>query len=159
MTPEHRALAALESLRTTDDHDGGRLEAALRIICKTLNAPLGKVLELTDSGTALLVRSGIGWNDGVVGRATVPATSASTAGYALRHLHAVIFNDVQGTARLTDATLLHAHNVRSSVAVRLVAEGRPIGVLSVHELTLRRFTDSDAAFIEEAARTIAPLMT
>jgi len=158
VTAERRALAELEALRNAPGADNVRLDTALAIVCRTLNAPLGKVLALRDSGDYLLVRSGIGWRDGVVGCMVVPATNASTAGYALRHPRAVIFNDVQGTARFTDATLLHSHDVRSSVAVRLVADGRPIGVLSVHELSLRRFSDRDATFIEQAASIVADLM-
>lgn len=158
MTAERRALPELASLRNDDRSSASRLQVALAIICKTLNAPLAKLLELSASGNDLVVRSGVGWEDGVVGRTIVPATTASIAGYALRHPQAVIFNDVQGTARFTDSILLRSHNVRSSIAVRIVAQGRPIGVLSVHELTLRRFSDGDAAFIERAAPIIADLL-
>ena len=159
MTAERRALAELESLCGLDDSRARRLEKALAIICTTVNAPLAKVLELDESGSDLIVRVGLGWQDGVVGRATVPATSASTAGYALRQRRAVIFNDIQGTSRFTDATLLRSHNVRSSVAVRIMADGGPVGVLSVHELSLRQFSDRDAAFIEQAADMIAQILT
>jgi GAF domain-containing protein len=158
VTPERRALAELDSLRDSTLSHAARLETALVIICKALNVALAKILGLNDSGNELVVRSGVGWRDGVVGYATVPATTTSAGGYALGQRRAVVFNDIQGTARFTDATLLRSHNVRSSIAVRIAVEDRSIGVLSVHELSTREFSDRDAAFIEQAAPIIAQWM-
>lgn len=155
---EHKALAELRLLREAHGIGAARLESALSIICRTLNAPLAKILQLNESGNLFVVRAGIGWREGVVGHATVPASDKSTAGYALRHRRAVIFDDIQRTRRFTDTTLLRSHDVTSSLAIRLTREERAVGVLSVHEHRSRRFTAGDVLFIEEAAHIVADLM-
>jgi GAF domain-containing protein len=149
------ALAALRELRPAERRCLGE---ALGIICRTLDTPIAKILELSGDGKQLLLRAGIGWNEGIVLGAVVPATNKSTAGYALGFRGSVIFDDVQRTRRFADSTLLRSHKVTSSLAVRLEARMRVIGVLSVHELRPRRFTSREAGFLEEAALTVAELL-
>ena len=93
--------------------------------------------------------------EAIVGGTTVPATNRSAAGYALGCRGSVIFDDVQRTRRFTDATLLRSHDITSSLAVQLVANGRVLGVLSVHAIRPRTFTGRDASFLEEAAPIVA----
>ncbi len=135
-----------------------RLDRALALICDALGAPLGKILELDQSGSSFVVRAGIGWRDGVAGHATVSAAVTSTAGYALAQPQAVIFDDVQRTSRFTDAALLRSHDVIGSLAVRIKGRERPRGVLSMHDHGRRKFTAQDAAFLEAAALLVLELM-
>jgi GAF domain-containing protein len=159
VTPRYAAaLGELRELVSATESGDTRLDSALKIIGAALETPLAKVLELVASGNHLVVRAGVGWRDGVTGQVTVPVGPTSSAGYALTHDRAVIFDDIQGTRRLTDATLLRSHNVMSSLAVR-IADGRGVlGVLSVHERRRRRFSSGEAAFIEAAAAIVAALM-
>src|SRR5579871_446954 len=60
------------------------LEAAAEMVAAGLEAEFSKVLELLPDQKRLLVRSGVGWDFGVVGTATVGADLSSPAGYALR---------------------------------------------------------------------------
>jgi hypothetical protein len=60
------------------------LQDATRLVSDVVEVDLVKVLELLPDGRNLLVRAGVNWNPGVVGRATIPADGGSSAGHALR---------------------------------------------------------------------------
>ena len=144
--------------RRNQSGDDALLASALAVVCDALQSPLGKVLELTGSGDLLAIRVGLGWNEGVAHSVVVTAATTSTAGYALAQREAVMFDDVQGTKRFTDAALLRSHRVTATLAVRIETASGVRGVLSVHERTSRRYTTSEATFIEAAALIIGALM-
>ena len=150
------ALTKLRALvierRNGDDAD---LDRAIAIVCEALSAPLGKILELNPAGDALFVRAGYGWDEGLAESVLVSSAVTSVAGYSLAHRGAVLFNDVQGTKRFTDAGLLRSYGVTATLAVRLDLAGGRRGVLSVHERTTRRFTAAEATFVEQAAMIIS----
>ena len=145
---------ALDELRDLSDPPQTRrnyLELALAIVCLGLEVPLGKVLELDHDGKNLLVRAGVGWRQGISGHATVPATTNSIAGYTLGQKGVVIFEDVKETSRFTDAQLLFSHDVRGTLAIRILCKGKPWGVLTIHEQIHRRFTSQEIQFLKDAA--------
>ncbi len=49
------------------------LEKAVELVARTLDVEYCELLELLPDGTTLLLRAGVGWTDGQVGHATVPA--------------------------------------------------------------------------------------
>jgi GAF domain-containing protein len=144
--------------RRNQRDDDASLDSALAVVCDALQSPLGRVLELTGSGDVLAIRVGLGWNEGIADSVVVTAATTSTAGYALTQRGAVMFDDVQGTKRFTDAALLRSHRVTATLAVRIETASGVRGVLSVHERTSRRYTTSEATFIEAAALIIGALM-
>lgn len=155
----HRnALDQLRELSTLQERKPDFLHAALGIICEGVQVPMGKVLELVNEGTLLVVRAGVGWRDGVAGHATVPANAASIAGYSLTQTGVIIFSDVSGTSRFTDAHLLRSHGVRSSLAARVLCKGEPWGVLTLHEQRRRRFSPHDIDFTKAAALQLGDLI-
>src|SRR5262245_16005810 len=60
------------------------LNHTARITAEGLDAEYCKVMEYLPAENRLLVRAGVGWDEGVVGHATIGADLASPAGYALR---------------------------------------------------------------------------
>ena len=62
----------------------GMLNHTARVTSEGLGAEYCKVLEYIPAENRLLVRAGVGWEEGVVGSASVGADLASPAGYALR---------------------------------------------------------------------------
>lgn len=155
----HReALDQLRALSAGPRASLDALDAALAIICQAIEVPMGKILQLVEQGTLLLVRSGIGWKQGVAGHATVSANTGSVAGYALARPGVVIIDDVKRTSRFTDAELLRSHDVQSSLATRIVCWGQPWGVLTLHEQRRRTFSSTEIAFFKGAAAEIGALI-
>ena len=60
----------------------GMLNHTARLTAEGLGAEFCKVLEYIPAENRLLVRAGVGWDEGVVGKASVGADLASPAGYA-----------------------------------------------------------------------------
>ncbi len=47
------------------------MDVAVDLVARTLDVEFAKVLQLMPGGDSLLLRAGVGWRDGYVGRATV----------------------------------------------------------------------------------------
>ena len=75
------------------------LHHTARLTADGLGAEYCKVLEYLAAENRLIVRAGVGWDDGVVGHASVGADLASPAGYALRTGKPVISNHLENEER------------------------------------------------------------
>ena len=72
------------------------LDAAVRLAAEGLEAEFCKILEYIPSEKRLLMRAGVGWDAGVVGKASVGADLESPAGFALHTGKPVISNSASG---------------------------------------------------------------
>ena len=108
------------------------LDAAARLAADGLGAPLAKVLQHTPGADdSLLVRAGVGWRPGVVGRARLGADLASPAGYALKTGAPVISNHLDTEDRFRTPALMVEHGARRAVNVVVRGQREPFGVLEV----------------------------
>jgi signal transduction histidine kinase len=133
------------------------LEDAVATVTRTLRTELTKVLEISHAGDSMVLRAGVGWADGLVGHATVPAGSASQAGFTLETRQPVIVEDLQSETRFHGPALLLDHGAVSGVSAIIEApgrEGRSYGVLGTHTRTRRTFGSEDAAFVQSIANII-----
>lgn len=130
------------------------LGTAIRYICKFLSTPLGKILEHDTIQDHLVVRAAHGWPEGALTDARVSSGTGSLAGYTLGSRQPVMFEDLPGTRRFTDALVLRKNNVVSTVAITLMVGDRAFGVLSVHDVQRRKFSTADRQFIGAAANAI-----
>jgi len=138
----------------TDDLDQLMHEAAASV-AETLNCEYAKVLELLPSGEEVLLRQGVGWQDGLVGQATVPTDLESQAGYTLISEEPIVVDDMQSEERFSGPNLLLDHDVRSGISVTIGSLEEPWGVLGVHTTEQREFTQHDATFVQSVANVLA----
>jgi signal transduction histidine kinase/ActR/RegA family two-component response regulator len=113
-----------------------------------------KVLEYLPSQNCLLVRAGVGWQNGVVGHATIGAELRSPAGYALHTGKPVISNNLPDENRFNTPELLLEHGVRRAINVILTDDAVPYGVLEVDSETPGVFTEHDVAFLQAMANLL-----
>lgn len=125
------------------------------MLARTLNVEYCKVLELLPDGDALLLRSGVGWKEGLVGRATVGAGLDSQAGYTLLSSEPVIVEDLPTEGRFRGPPLLHEHGVVSGMSVVVQGRDTPFGVLGVHTTAHRTFSKDDVNFLQTVANVLA----
>ena len=97
------------------------LNQASVVASRGLEAGFAKVLEYLPGEMAFVVRSGIGWHDGVVGRARVGADLQSPAGYAYRTGKPVVSNHLTNEQRFRTPALLAEHGIRSAINVLISA--------------------------------------
>jgi two-component sensor histidine kinase len=119
-----------------------------------LRAEYCKVLEYIPNENRLLVRAGVGWEEGVVGHATIGADLASPAGYALHTGKPVISNHLENEQRFRTPELLVEHGVRRAMNVILQGDGSPFGVLEVDSRSEGEFGEHDIAFLQGAANIL-----
>ena len=101
------------------------------VVARHLRVEFSSVLELLPDGRALFA-AGVGWNEGVVGSATIEMSGDSVAGHVIRTLRPLAISDVRSDHRFTVSPLHGQHNLISSVLVPLygleTAAGRAHGV-------------------------------
>lgn len=143
---------ALFALQT---HDGASLmQASAHICAQGLQSGLCKVMEYLPEEDRFLVRAGVGWKPGVVGRTRVGADTASPTGYAFQTGEAVISNHLEGESRFRTPALLAEHGVKRAINALVRIGGERFGVLEVDTPVEGRFTGTDLTFVTGIANLL-----
>ncbi|WGV23531.1 PAS domain-containing protein [Halotia branconii] len=124
-------------------------------VAQCLKVEYSKVLELLSDGNALLLRTGVGWQSGLVGQATVSSGINSQAGYTLLSRKPVIVDDLRTEMRFNGPQLLHDHQVVSGISVVIDSKEHPFGVLGAHTTKQRTFTKDEVYFLQAVANILA----
>jgi two-component sensor histidine kinase len=130
------------------------LNETVRLTADGMNAEFCKVLEYMPTDNRLLVRAGVGWHEGIVGKATVGADLESPSGFALRTGKPVISNHLENEQRFRTPELLVEHGIRRAMNVILQGDGAPYGVLEVDSRSEGEFSQHDIAFLQGAANIL-----
>jgi GAF domain-containing protein len=142
-------LAALSGITLTD-----LMDEAVNVVAGVLAVEYCKILELMPDGATLFLRSGVGWKEGLVGRATVGTNLQSQAGYALISTGPVVVEDLRTENRFEDTALLREHGVVSGLSTTIHVGGYAYGVLSAHTRNRRVFTEDEILFLQEVAEVL-----
>ena len=86
----------------------GLMDEAVHAVAGVLDVEYCKILELMPDGATLLLRAGVGWREGLVGKATVGTNLRSQAGYALISPGPVVVEDLRTENRFEDAAISDA---------------------------------------------------
>jgi two-component sensor histidine kinase len=130
------------------------LAETARLTAEGLRVEFCKILEHIPASNRLLVRAGVGWDDGVIGVASVGADLDSPAGFALRTGKPVISNHLENEERFRTSDLLKQHGIRRAMNVILQGDGKPFGVLEVDSRSDDEFLEFDLAFLQGAANVL-----
>lgn len=128
-------------------------EAVLKV-SETLGTELSKVLECHSDGRLLLLRAGVGWKDGLVGKASVGAGLDSQAGYTLQSAAPVVVRDLRSEKRFKGPSLLIDHRVISGMSCLIGSPDAPWGVLGTHSTRPIEFTLDDINFLQSVANIL-----
>jgi PAS domain S-box-containing protein len=131
------------------------IDAAVALAARALEVDLASLLELRPESRTLLLRAGVGWRAGAVGRTILPADADSHAGYVLRATSQVVVEDLTTERRFGSSPLLSSHGVVSSLSVLVHGKERPFGILGAHTPHRREFTIHDAHFLQAIANVLA----
>ncbi|MBI4496774.1 MAG: PAS domain S-box protein, partial [Chloroflexi bacterium] len=151
---QHAAVATL-ALRALAGADlATLLDETVVLVARTLRVAHCAALELLPDGTALLLRAGVGWTEGLVGRAMVEAGGGSPAGAALLSHEPVVVEDLRVETRFRRPPLLMEHGAVSGVSVIIPDADRPFGVLEVFTTQQRAFAADEVDFLQAMARVL-----
>ncbi len=152
---QQAVVAGLGRHALADPDLSSLLDAAVLAVARTLDVEYAKILELLPGGEALLLRTGVGWEEGLAGHATVGAGLDSQAGYTLASDSPVVVEDLSLETRFTGPPLLVRHRVVSGMSVVILGANRPWGVLGAHTTKRRRFSADDTNFLQATANVVA----
>ncbi len=152
---QQAAVARLGQLALTGGGLSSLMDEATAVVARTLRVEYCKVLELLPNGQAFLLRAGVGWKEGCVGRAQVGTQADSQAGYTLLSKYAVVTENLSKEKRFTAPPLLVEHNVNSGVSVIIFGRERPFGILGAHATQKRKFSKDDVNFVQAIANVLA----
>jgi PAS domain S-box-containing protein len=141
---------ALRSERLSDV-----LDSAVALAAKALDVEYCKVLELLPDNSALLLRSGVGWKEGLVGHAMVGNEKDSQAAFTLFSDGPVIVEDLRTETRFSGPPLLRDHGVVSGISVVISTSTGRYGVLGAHTRQRRKFTEGEIDFLEAVANVLS----
>jgi len=130
-------------------------EETARVVSDTLDNDYCKVLKYLPNEDSFLLKAGIGWKKGHVGKTKIGPRKQSHAGYTLMSEEPIIVNDFEKEDRFTDAFLLDKHNVKSGLATVIPSTETPYGVLATHSSVKKVFTQDDIVFIKTLANILA----
>ncbi len=151
---QQEVLAELGVLALQRTSFTSMLDHTARVTAEGLAAEYCKVMEYIPAENRLLVRAGVGWDEGVVGVASVGADLESPAGYALRTGKPVISNHLENERRFSTPDLLIQYGIRRAMNVILQGDGSPFGVLEVDSKSEGEFGEHDIAFLQGAANIL-----
>jgi two-component sensor histidine kinase len=133
------------------------LTEACQLVCEGLGTEFAKVMEFDHDRDGLLMRAGVGWRPGLVGRARLSLREAEAESHALEEGVPIICEDTLADRRFVLPAFLVEHGVRAFANVLILgADSRPpFGVLEVDSRFARSFIPSDIAFLRSYANLLA----
>jgi signal transduction histidine kinase len=138
----------------TDDGIDSLLAQLVKTVQEQLQVEYTSILELLPDGSVLF-RAGMGWNDGIVGKATIEMGGDSAAGYVVRTLMPLTVSDLRREERFEFSPLLQEHGIVSTLIVPLLGTNRPFGVLGAHSSQPREFTVEESSWLQIIAALLA----
>src|SRR5438874_1724834 len=101
------------------------MRQAVALVAHTLDVAYSAIWELLPDRAVLLLRTGVGWQDGAVGQAMVEMGTASSAGYALLSNTRVTVADWRSETRFSQPPLLRDHGVICGLCVVIHGQNQP----------------------------------
>jgi two-component sensor histidine kinase len=151
---QQEILAEIGVMALQGAHFDKLIADAARMTAEGMQAEFCKVLEHIPAENRLLLRAGVGWDPGIVGKASVGTDLDSPAGFALRTGQPVISNHLENEQRFRTPDLLVRYGIHRAINVILQGDGRPFGVLEVDSRSEDEFTSHDLAFLQGAANVL-----
>lgn len=131
------------------------LHDACAMVSEQTDTQLVKAIELLPGGEEMLMRAGVNWRPGVVGRVTFGAHAHSPSGYALQQDEPVLSSDTDVETRFEIPQVMRDHGVRSMVNVVIRGKDGAWGVLEADGHAPREFDEDDIDFLQSVANVLA----
>ena len=130
------------------------LGRAAELTATTLRADFSSVLELVPDQRNLIYRATTGWPSEWVGQRIVPVEAGSRLQKILERRQPLVTEDYTAESDYSASPLVQ-FGVRSGVQVPIFGPAEIYGVLGVHTLQVRHFTDDDVSFLCSVANILA----
>jgi PAS domain S-box-containing protein len=146
-------VAGLGQWALRSDRSESVLDEAVSLVARMLEVEYCNVMELLPGGEEFLLRAGVGWKEGQVGRATVAAKD-SQPGYTIRSDRPVIVHDAAKETRFVPLPRLLGEDVVSAMSVVISTSEGPYGALGAHCRRRRTFSPDEVNFLQGVANVL-----
>ena len=126
------------------------LDGAVARVARALGVDHCSVAEMLPGGDEFLLRAGVGWKEGVVGRATIKSRG-SQPGYTVLGDRPVIVENAASETRFAPLPRLLGEEVVSAMSVVISTTEGPYGALGAHSRHRRVFTSDEVNFLQAVA--------
>ena len=151
---QQEAVARLGQTALASKGLSALLAEAVETVRRVLQLEVCSVAELQADGKTLLIRAGVGWPDGIVGNAVIPAGPDSQSGYTLLAAGPVTVTDFANETRFHAPQILLNRDVVSGISVPIAGSHSPFGVLSGQSRQIREFSENEVNFLMSVANVI-----
>jgi len=151
---QQTVVSALGQFALVSNDFGALLNQASILVAQTLEVEYSCILELKRDNLLCLC-AGVGWKNGMIGKATFPADAKNQPGFTLTAGEPVVVEDLKAETRFGGALLLTSHGVVSGVTVAISEQGMAFGVLGAHTTHRRKFTEDEVHFLLAVATVLA----
>jgi sigma-B regulation protein RsbU (phosphoserine phosphatase) len=129
------------------------LDGAVTRVARALGVDYCNVAEMLAGRDEFLLRAGVGWKEGVVGRATVPGRG-SQPGYTVLSDRPVIVENAATETRFAPLPGLLGEDVVSAMSVVISTAEGPYGALGAHSRRPRLFMGDEVNFLQTVANVL-----
>lgn len=143
----------LRALATDDLH--AVMDDAAATVARTLGVDLVAIAEVRGGGEDLILRAGVGWREGEVGRATAPRSRDSLVGYTLIAGSPVVSEDVRSDDRFGVSPLVARHGIVSALCTVIAGRDEPFGILGAFTTHRRSLSPADVSAVQAVANVLA----
>jgi len=150
---QQEAIATLAQRALEGVPMGALFTRAAEVVAEQLGTDYAKVLEHRPDRDDLLLVAGVGWDEGLVGEASVPDDTGSQAGHTLGN-SPVVVPDLDEEERFEGPDLPTDASVRGGLSVTVGRDEEPWGVFGAHTTERRSFAEDEVTFV----RTVANLL-
>jgi PAS domain S-box-containing protein len=152
---QQRLVAALGLHALADGELQGVLDGAVTVVAEGIGVTPVGIAELVPGSDALLLRAGMGWEQGAVGLARGSAGRHSLVGYAVTTGEPVVSVDIDADPRFECSPFLRSYAATSAAVVVIAGRRGPFGALGVFSRTRRSFSADDVNFLQSVANVVS----
>jgi PAS domain S-box-containing protein len=153
----NRQQAAVSKLGQTAIHErnvGVVINEAATLAAATLGTGRSILWQLHRENDAMVLRSRVGWDE-LPDDLVLPIGAGTAVERLLERNEPVAIIDLPADTRFEKSSILRQHGVATMLSAIIRGQQRPWGILSVHSLTHRSFSDDDLEFLQSMANVLA----
>ena len=134
------------------------LDQVVTQVARAIEIDHVKVLQYRTKTADLLITAGIGWKEGVVGRAALSSDLRSPPGRSFQTAEPVIIKNFDEQEEYVLSDTLKQHGIVSLANVPVLVEGAAWGVLEVDSTTPRDYSQDTVEFLTAAGALIGTFL-
>jgi signal transduction histidine kinase/ActR/RegA family two-component response regulator len=152
---QQTVVSALGQFALVSEDLPSLLNQAVMLVSQTLEVEYGAVLELEPDRKSMVLRSGIGWREGVVGSLKRTLEPGSLESLVLSAGEPIVIENLALERRFWPPRVLLDHGVVSGVVVAIKGQRGPCGLLGAYTSSSRKFLGDEVQFLLAVATVVA----